>query len=45
MARQLTIKEIFLNRKKENEAIKDIIIRESRNLFEHDEEDYYKPVR
>ena len=26
--------------KKENEAIKD-----TRNLFEHEEEDYYKPVR
>ena len=32
MARQLTIKEIFLNRK-ENEAIKDRIITESRTFL------------
>ena len=31
--------------KKENEAIKDRIIRDIRNLFQHEEEDYYKPVR
>ena len=30
----------LLRLKKENEAIKD-----TRNLFEHEEEDYYKPVR
>ena len=30
--------------KKENESIKDSVIRDIRNLFEH-EEDYYKPVR
>ena len=31
--------------KKENKAIKDRLIRDIRNLFEHEEEDYYKPVR
>ena len=31
--------------KKENEAIKNRIIRDIRNLFEHEEEDYYKSVR
>ena len=30
---------------KENKAIKDRIIRDTRNLFEHEEENYYKPVR
>ena len=30
---------------KENEAIKNRIIRDIRNLFEHEEENYYKPVR
>ena len=30
---------------KENEAIKDKIIRDMRNLFEHEKGDYYKPVR
>ena len=30
---------------KENEAIKDKIIRDIRNLFEHEKGDYYKPVR
>ena len=28
--------------KKENEAIKDRVIRNNRNLFENEEEDYYK---
>ena len=31
--------------KKENEAIKDRIIRDIRNLFKHEEEDCYEPVR
>ena len=30
---------------KENEAIKDKIIGDIRNLFEHEKGDYYKPVR
>ena len=30
--------------KKENEAIKDRIIRDIRNLFQMEKEDYYKPV-
>ena len=41
------IKDINLFRlKKENEVIKDDrVIRDIRNLFEYQEEDYYKPVR
>ena len=31
--------------KKENELIKDRIIRDIKNLLEQEEEDYYKPVR
>ena len=31
--------------KKENKAIKDKIIRDIRDLFEHEEQDYYTPVR
>ena len=31
--------------KKGNESIKDRIIRDTRNNFEHEEEDYYKAVR
>ena len=31
--------------RKESEAIKDKIVRDIRNLLEHEEEDYYKPVR
>ena len=31
--------------KKENKPIKDRIIRDIRNLFEHEEEDQYKSVR
>ena len=31
--------------KKENEGIKDIIIRDIKKLFEQQEEDYHKPVR
>ena len=31
--------------KKENIAIKNRLIRDIRNPFEHEEEDYYKPVR
>ena len=31
--------------KKENEAIKDRVIRDVRNLFVHEKEDYYKSVR
>ena len=30
---------------KENEAIKDTILRNIKNLFEHEEKNYYKPVR
>ena len=30
--------------KKENETIKDIIIKDIRNLFEHEEEDHYQPI-
>ena len=30
--------------KKENEASKDTVIRDTKNDFEHEEEDYYKPV-
>ena len=45
MTLQLKIQEILLDwKKKENEAIKDRVIRDIRNLFEHEEEDYYKPV-
>ena len=32
-------------KKKQNKAIKNRIISDIRNLFEHEEEDYYKPVR
>ena len=43
MTPQLKIQE---GRKKENEAIKDRIIRDIRNLFQHEEKkNYYKPVR
>ena len=28
----------------ENKAIRDKVIRDIRSLFEHEEEDYYKPV-
>ena len=31
--------------KKENEAIKDRIVREIKTLFEQEEKDYYKPIR
>ena len=31
--------------KKENEAIKDRIIRDVSNLFQQEKEDYYKPAR
>ena len=31
--------------KKENKAINDRIIKDNKNLFENEEEDYYKPVR
>ena len=30
--------------KKENETIKERIIKDIRNLFEHEEEDYYNPL-
>ena len=43
MTPQLKIQE---GRKKENEATKDRIIKDIRNLFQHEEkENYYKPVR
>ena len=43
----LTIKDIknLFTLKKESQAIKDEIIRDSRNLFEQEEKDYYKPVK
>ena len=31
--------------KKENEAIKDKIVRDIRNLFVYEEKDYYQPLR
>ena len=31
--------------KKQNKAIKNRIINDIRNLFEHEQEDYYKPVK
>ena len=31
--------------KKENKAVKYRILRDNRNFFEHEEEDYYKPLR
>ena len=34
----------MLNLKKENGAIKDRTIRDIRNLFEHEQQDYYNPV-
>ena len=42
-----TIKNIrkLFRLKKENEAIKNRVIRDIRNLFQHEEEDYFKPVR
>ena len=42
-----TIKHIrkLFRLKKENEAIKNRVIRDIRNFFEHEEEDYFKPVR
>ena len=42
-----TIKNIrkLFRLKKENEAIKNRVIRDIRNLFEHEEEDYFKPLR
>ena len=43
---QLKIQEIFLDKKKETKAFKDRILRNIKNLFEHEEEEnYYKPVR
>ena len=44
MKPQLKIKSLF-RLKKENEAIKDRIIRDIRNLFHHEENYYYKLVR
>ena len=38
-------KEIFLDWKKENEEIKDRVIRDIKNLFEKAEEDYCNPIR
>ena len=35
----------FFRLKKENKAIKDGINRDISNIFQHEEEDYYKPVR
>ena len=45
-AKDNTIKDVRNARlKKENEAVKHSIIKKIKNLFEHQEEDYYKPVR
>ena len=38
------IRHIFIL-KKENKPIKDRILRDIRNLFEHEEENYYKSAR
>ena len=35
----------LLRLEKDTKAIKDRILRDIKNLFEHAEEDYYKPVR
>ena len=42
MILQLKISEIALGLKKENKAVKDRLIRDIRNLFEHDEEENCK---
>ena len=36
---------IFLKKEKETKAIKNTIIWDIKNLFEHEKENYYKPVR
>ena len=38
------IRNLF-RREKETKAIKDRILRDIKNFFEHEEENYYKPVR
>ena len=38
------IRNLF-TREKETKAIKDIILRDLKNVFEYEEENYYKPVR
>ena len=43
MTLQLKTKNIF-RLKKENEANKNRVMRDTRNLFEHEEENYYKSV-
>ena len=40
----MIMQEIF-RLEKESKAIKDRIIRDIKNLFEYEEENYYKPVR
>ena len=35
----------LLRLEKETEAIKDIILRDVKNLFDHEEESYYRPVK
>ena len=35
----------MFRREKETKAIKDRILRDIKNFFEHEEENYYKPVR
>ena len=45
MAPQLKIQKNIFKLTKENEANKNRIIKDIRNLFEHEEEGYYKPVR
>ena len=44
MMMQLKVLDLF-RLEKEHKAIKDRIIRDVRNLFEYEEEDYCKPVR
>ena len=44
---EVTVKDIrnLFRLTKENKAIKERIIRDIKKIFEHEEEDYYKPVR
>ena len=44
MTPQLKIQKNIFKLTKENEANKNRIIKDIRNLFEHEEEGYYKPV-
>ena len=45
MKKKQNIYEKFFEQKKKNKAIKEIVFRDIRNLFENqEEENYYKPV-